>query len=109
MKVRTVFQTTLAVLLLGLIMLIQGQVVVADEGEDTRNSNPDILFGATLPSNVFRAITAPADGVDVDFFAQDCCMRDDVVEIYVDGCLLATVDSRAGPLVATQARHIRLW
>ena len=56
-----------------------------------------IVFGATLPSSVFRTITVPAGNcVDIEIFARDCCIRDDVVEIRIGGCLLATIDSRSG-------------
>lgn len=54
-----------------------------------------IVFGAP-PSSVFYNFTLAAAS-DVAIFAQDCCIQDDVVEIYVDGCLIATVDSRGYP------------
>jgi hypothetical protein len=37
-------------------------------------------------------------------YAQDCCIQDDVVELYVDGCLVATIDSR-GSLTPYSETH----
>ena len=54
-----------------------------------------ISFGA-VPASVFYNFNLAAAS-NVDIFAQDCCVRDDVVEIWVNGCLVATVDSRSGP------------
>ena len=51
-----------------------------------------ITFG-DVPSSSFYTFTSATD-LDLDIFAQDCCIRDDVVEVYVDNCLVATVDSR---------------
>ena len=61
-----------------------------------------IIFTASLPNSVFYNFTLAAPS-DVVIFAQDCCIQDDVVEIYVDGCLVATVDSRGkvGPYSET--------
>ena len=54
-----------------------------------------ITFGATLPDTInYNFVLAAAS--DVAIFAQDCCVRDDVVEIWVDGCLKATVNSEPG-------------
>lgn len=69
---------------------------VPPPGASATDAVTEIIFGATLPDSVFRTFTAPEGGADVDIFARDCCIRDDVVEIYVDGCRLATVDSRSG-------------
>lgn len=54
-----------------------------------------VIFASLMPSTVSleMVLAAPAD---LEIFAQDCCIRDDVVEIWVDGCLIATVDSRYG-------------
>ncbi len=52
-----------------------------------------IVFDEVVPSSVFRDIAIPAGGSDVDIFLRDCCIRDDKVEVYVDGCLVATVIS----------------
>ena len=84
-------------------MFVQEPVATAN-GDDTRGSvfsklfqnNVDIVFGETVPTSIFRIIQVPGVGGDVDIFARDTVIRDDVVEIYVDGCLLATVDSRNG-------------
>ncbi len=54
-----------------------------------------IEFVDLIPTQQYRLI-APTNSVDVDIFAKDCCERDDVVEIYVDGCLVGSVDSRDG-------------
>lgn len=69
---------------------------VPTPGGASTDATTSIIFGTNLPESVFRSFTAPEGGADVDIFAQDCCIRDDVVEIYIDGCLLATVDSRGG-------------
>ena len=69
-------------------------VTVNDCGDTT--GSPTLLFDETVPDSVFRTFIAPAEGADVDIFVRDCCIRDDVVEIYVDGCLLATVSSIDG-------------
>ena len=95
-KMRHISRAAFIIPLLGLFMLVQGSVVVAGDGEDTTGSNPHIVFDETVPSSVFRTFTAPDEGADVDVFAQDCCIRDDIVEIYVDGCLFATVNSIDG-------------
>lgn len=54
----------------------------------------NISFGS-VPSTVTHNFTL-ATASNVAIFARDCCIRDDVVEIWVDGCLVATVDSRPG-------------
>lgn len=65
---------------------------VALQGSVTR-----IEFAQNPPSSVFRSITVPPEGADVAIFARDCCIRDDVVLVFVDGCRVGTVDSRGGP------------
>ena len=52
-----------------------------------------ISFGE-VPSSVFYDFTLVASS-DVEITLQDCCIPDDVVEVYVDGCLIGSVDSRA--------------
>lgn len=54
-----------------------------------------IEFGATVPSSVLYNFSL-ATASDLEIFLKDCCIRDDVVEVYVDGCLVYTVDSRGG-------------
>lgn len=67
-----------------------------------------IVFTATLPNSVLYNFNL-ATASDVAIFAQDCCIQDDVVEIYVDGCLVATVDSRGqtGPYSETHTVTLR--
>lgn len=55
-----------------------------------------IVFGEQVPTSVFRTVTTTDSCQDVEIFARDCCIRDDVVQIYVNGCRLGTVDSRGG-------------
>lgn len=33
---------------------------------------------------------------DVSPGGQDCCIRDDTIEVYLDGCWIGTIDSRNG-------------
>lgn len=54
-----------------------------------------IIFSA-VPDSVVRTVVVPAGGRDVEIFLQDCCIRDDVVEVYVDDCFIARVDSQGG-------------
>ncbi|MBY0478601.1 MAG: hypothetical protein K2Q24_13215 [Chitinophagaceae bacterium] len=61
---------------------------------DSKAALRAISFGA-VPSSVFYNFTL-ATASNVSVFLRDCCIRDDVVEVYVDGCLVATVDSRPG-------------
>ena len=103
------------ILLLGLIIFVQGSAVIANEdkidfeldiipGETEQNNllralnvfPEQIVFGEIVPDSVYKTVDVPSDGADIDIFARDCCIRDDIVEIYVDGCLLATVDSIGG-------------
>jgi hypothetical protein len=51
-----------------------------------------ITFGV-VPSSVFYDFTL-AEDADVLIELNDCCIPDDVVEVYVDGCLVGSVDSR---------------
>ena len=56
-----------------------------------------IVFDAITPTSIFRTVTVPANQhADIEIFARDCCIRDDIVVIFLGGCLLATVDSRNG-------------
>ena len=56
-----------------------------------------IIFSASVPNSVFRTVVVPVGGADVEIFLQDCCIRDDVVEVHVvNGCKIARVDSRDG-------------
>ncbi len=71
-------------------------------GEDVRPSNgptiqgalTSIIFGSTLPSSVFRDVTVPAGGGEVAIFGEDCCILDDLVEVYVEECFIGAFDSR---------------
>jgi len=105
------FLTVLSIVMLGLAIFSYGAVTSAGEhytGKDyienyTRESSPaigealvEIIFSENLPSSYFQTITAPPGGADVEIFLQDCCIRDDVVEVYVDDCFVARVDSQGG-------------
>jgi len=50
-------------------------------------------FGATVPNSLYYDFTL-AEPSDVDFALADCCIPDDVIEVWVDGCYLFSVDSR---------------
>lgn len=71
-------------------------------GEDVRPSNgptiqaalSSIIFSSTLPSSVFRNVSVPAGGGEVAIFGQDCCILDDLVEVYIGECFLGAFDSR---------------
>lgn len=61
-----------------------------------------IVFPAVQPDNFDRPrvlttfhVTDP-QGADVWIFAQDCCIRDDIVDVFIDGCLLDSVSSIPG-------------
>lgn len=94
----------LAILLIGLFVLFHGGAVIAQGGEDAANTSKIaaaengvyIEFEDYIPNSVHRIVTAPDGGADIDIFARDGFIRDDIVEIYVDGCLLATVNSING-------------
>jgi hypothetical protein len=74
----------------------------AASGPDNQCSNQggsartltSITFGAVPSSSFWDFNLAVASGLDI--FLQDCCIRDDVVEVYIDGCLVGVVDSRGG-------------
>lgn len=57
-----------------------------------------IVFSSDLPNSVLRPLIVPTGGADVSIFLRDCCIRDDIVEVYVsNNCRVARVDSRSGP------------
>lgn len=55
-----------------------------------------VEFAVDVP-NSLEFIVFSEDFFDLEIFAMDGFITDDVVEIYVDGCLLAIVDSRDYP------------
>ena len=71
---------------------IGGPPAIQGDQLTTRAALRAITFGA-VPSTVLYDFTlaAPADVV-IDL--ADCCIPDDVVEVWVDGCLVGSVDSR---------------
>ena len=58
----------------------------------TRAPLREIVFGA-VPYSVYYDFNLAA-AADVVIDLADCCNPDDVVEVYVDGCLVGSVDSR---------------
>lgn len=50
-------------------------------------------FGSALPNSVFFPLTGLTDWT---VSGRDCCIRDDVVELYVNRCYIGTIDSRGG-------------
>jgi hypothetical protein len=77
------------------------------EGIGTEAALRQITFGVVLPSSVFYNFTL-AEVSDVVIFAQDCCIQDDVVELYVDGCLVATIDSRGSTTAYSETHTVTL-
>jgi hypothetical protein len=60
-------------------------------------ASENILFTTTVPNSVFRTITVPDDThADIEISARDCCIRDDVVVVFLGGCQVASIDSRGG-------------
>src|SRR5574337_275348 len=53
----------------------------------------DIEFSGSLPSSVVIPLAIPMGGADVAISARDCCIRDDIVEVYVDDCPVARIVS----------------
>ena len=95
----------MAALLVSQVVIATSQGTSPSSDEPTSSVGPPVLADSELrpitfvgprPVSVFRNVTAPVDGASLAVFARDCCIRDDVVEIYVDGNLLASVDSRGG-------------
>jgi len=66
-----------------------------------------IVFSDVLPSSVFYNFTLAA-AADVAIFTEDCCIQDDVVEVYVDGCLIATVNSVGSPTPYSETHTVTL-
>ena len=88
----------LLITVLAMPLTIGVPAIAAEEDTDIGPSAADgtyITFGATLPSSVFVGYTATTN-VDLTLGLQDCCIRDDVVEVYINGCYVFTVDSRNG-------------
>lgn len=65
-----------------------------------------IVFGEIIPNSISVSIVLSEDA-DLVIFAEDCCVLDDVVEIWIDGCLLATVDSRIPGYITTHTISLR--
>jgi len=77
----------------------QSQEVIAmqdygcsDPGLMLKSGLREIIFEVDVPSSVFETIEL-TERADVVIFAKDCCIPDDIVEIYVDECLIATIDA----------------
>lgn len=66
-----------------------------DNGASHKAGLRSISFGTTLPDSYFYNFVLGADS-DLDIFARDCCIRDDVVELWMDGCKIGEIDSRPG-------------
>lgn len=88
----------LLITVLAMPLTIGVPAIAAEEDQETGPVAADetyITFGATLPSSVFVGYTA-ATNVDLTLGLRDCCIRDDVVEVYINGSYVFTVDSRNG-------------
>ena len=64
--------------------------------QNTRAAETYIEFPAGVPNTISRNVSAPVH-FDLTISARDCCISDDVVQIWVDGCYIASVDSRGFP------------
>ena len=64
------------------------------EGPVTENSI-SVTFASDLPDSKFFTFTI-SENLDVEVGGRDCCIRDDVVQVYVDGCLWGSIDSGGG-------------
>ena len=64
--------------------------------QNTRGHETLIIFPTGVPNTISRNVSAPVH-FDLTVSARDCCISDDVVEIWVDGCYIASVDSRGFP------------
>lgn len=93
----------LLVVMLLVVPLTMGWPVVAESEVDTSEPVPSaagdspvyITFGAVLPSSINVTHNA-ATAEDLEIKLRDCCIRDDVVEVRINDCLVWTVDSRNG-------------
>ena len=80
-------------LLCASLLLFSAQSVWAGSDNDGGTTS---TFGTTIPYLIEQTIDVNSGGngpIDVEFFGQDCCMNDDIVEVYVDGCLIGTIIS----------------
>lgn len=108
------------VLASGLLALAGAAPAAAQEALDVPAAVPDatphaslaaanrrnVSFPDAVPASLFSGqITVAAPGTDLEIFGQDCCIRDDVVDVRIHRldvtprpvpCLLATIDSRGG-------------
>lgn len=71
---------------------IGGPPAIQGDQLTTRAALRGVTFGA-VPSSVFYDFTLAA-AADVVIDLADCCIPDDVVEVYVDGCHIGDADSR---------------
>ena len=91
----------LRICLLITVVAVTLAIVVPAIAEEERDIGPAaadgtyITFGSDLPSSIFVAYTATTT-VDLEIGLRDCCIRDDVVEVYINGSYVWTVDSRNG-------------
>jgi len=91
----------LIAIVLAVTMLVAGSAIaLAQEEIDTcepSNLNPEIYFdfGGVLPAYHYVYYSTP-DPVDLTLGLRDCCIRDDVVEVRINGCYVWTIDSRNG-------------
>ena len=81
-------------------LLLIGVVSASADESDTcipcySGTDPYFTFGSALPSYYYVAYTTTSH-VDLTIGLRDCCVRDDVVEVRLNGCYVWTVDSRNG-------------
>jgi hypothetical protein len=84
-------------LILAMPLIVSGAMAQDDTlplaAEALPASARDIEFSSSLPSSVTAPLNIPMGGADVAISARDCCIRDDIVELYVDDCLVAQIVS----------------
>lgn len=90
------------------IMFILPTYALAGDSGDGQPQNHE--FGVVLPDAKDPVIlNIGAGGADVELFGRDCCMRDDIVKVYVDDCLIGTIDATPwGPPHAGETHSVWL-
>jgi hypothetical protein len=105
------FRFFLAFTLVGALMVAcsDGDAPVAPDAQMTEVELSDALpgeavinsvtetyfdFASALPNSVFFPL---AGNLDWEIGGRDCCIRDDVVELYINQCWIGEIDSRGGP------------
>lgn len=67
----------------------------ASEGHQLKAGLRSIVFEGDIPSTVEVTLNL-GDDADVKIFARDCCIEDDIVQVWVNDCLIGTINSVNG-------------